>query len=299
MSFDINNVIYVYIFICIVLLILNIGYIFISNLRKGQNYRYAYGWSKLIKKQIKLLETRSFVERVHRKRLERKLVSTQQLISYACGLDMLREKGIDTEEYLKANYVSMQILAYKYKKKEAADKAFFSFFISNNIPCDGSEYNVLMEVLVSYLEESTIYCRENVLKALYAMGNYQAIENAFRIMSERKWFHHHKLISDGLVTFKGDKEELAEKMWLSFNNLDVNIMLSIIKFISVVSDNFKERLFPLLKSKDLDIEVHIAIMRYYRNHIYEPVKVLLLGYIKSNSTVDENIKIVATSILEK
>ncbi len=236
---------------------------------------------------------------MHKKRLEKRLTNTQQLISYAHALDILRGKGIDTKDYLMKNYVSIQSLSYKYKKKEVYDRAFFGFFISNNAPCDGSDYNSLMEVLLSYLGDSTIYCRENVLKALYAMGNSQAIENAFQIMNDSKCFHHHKLLSDGLITFTGDREQLAETMWSHVNEWDENIVISLIKFISVVSDKFNERLFFMLNSQNIGIEVHIAIIRYYRNHIYQPMKPILLGYLMNESNIDENIKIVATSILDK
>ena len=144
MNFDINKIIYVYLFVCSVLLVLNILYIFISKWRTDNYSRYSHGWSKVIKKQIDLLNTRNFVERVHKKRLEKRLTNTQQLISYAHALDILRGKGIDTKDYLMKNYVSIQSLSYKYKKKEVYDRAFFGFFISNNAPCDGSDYNSLM-----------------------------------------------------------------------------------------------------------------------------------------------------------
>ncbi|MHC1683894.1 MAG: HEAT repeat domain-containing protein [Clostridiaceae bacterium] len=299
MGFNIDIIIYSYMFISSLLLFYNIFYMLFSNIRKKEYEKSAKQWQDAIEKQLILLSEGKLLEPKHKKDLEKKLTSTNQLIAYARALDTLRKQGEELKAYLIENYMIIQSLAYHYRKKEITDKAFFAFFISNNAPCHGKEYKPIMEILLSYLESSTVYCRENVLKALYAMGNSQSVENALQIINDRQWFHHQKLISDGLMTFTGDKEELAELLWSHMKKWDDNLMISVVQFITVSSDKFKERFFIELQSEDVEIEIRMAILRYYRRHVYEPVRPLLISYLNGEKAIDENMRIVTASVIDR
>lgn len=299
MNFDIDKVIYSYLFICTVILFYNILYIFFSDRRENKCENSLREWQKSIKRQIDGLSDGKVVEQSHKKHMERRLTNTNQLIAYARALDTLREQGEKLEEYLQENYIVTQSLAYYYARKESMDRAFFAFFISQNVRCDGREYRPLMEILLSYMEDSTVYCRENVLNALYALGNSQAVENALEIINNRQWFHHQKLLSDGLMTFTGDKEELAERLWSHLKNWEDNIMVSVVQFITASSDKFKERFLTVLQSKDVDMEIRLAILRYYRRHVYEPVRPLLLSYLRGENLTDESMRIVTASVIDR
>lgn len=299
MRFDIDKVIYSYLFICIILLLYNILYIFYSNRGEKKYKESVMEWQKLIVRQITRLSEGKLVEQNHKKVMEKQLINVNQLISYVRALDTLREHAEELEEYLRQNYIVIQSLAYHYSKKESMERAYFAFFISQNVPKDGKEYSPLMEILLSYLENSTIYCRENVLNALYALGNSQAVENALQIINDRKWFHHQKLLSDGLITFSGDREELAERLWSHLKKWDDNLMISIVQFITTSSDKFKKRFLVVLQSEDVDIEIRLVILRYYRRHVYEPVRPLLLSYLRGENATDENMRIVTASVLDR
>lgn len=299
LGFNIDIIIYSYMFISGLLLVYNIFYMLFSNTRKKEYEESAKHWQDAIEKQLALLSEGKMLELKHKKDLEKKLTSTNQLISYARALDTLRKQGKELKEYLMENYMIIQSLAYHYRKKEITDKAFFAFFISNNSPCQGKEYKPIMEILLSYLDGSTVYCRENVLKALYALGNAQSVENALQIINDRQWFHHQKLISDGLMTFTGDKEELAELLWSHMKKWDDNLMISVVQFITVSSDKFKERFFMVLQSEDVEIEIRMAILRYYRRHVYEPVRPLLISYLNGEKVIDENMRIVTASVIDR
>lgn len=299
MGFSIDKVIYSYLFICGVLLLYNIIYIFYSDRRKRKYERSTREWQREISSQIALLSEGKHIEPNHKKRMEKQLVRINQLISYARALDTLREQGEELGRYLRENYMVIQSLAYRYAKKESMDRAFLAFFISRNTPCDGREYRPLMEILLSYMKDSTVYCRENVLNALYALGNSQAVENALQIINDRQLFHHQKLLSDGLITFTGDRSELAERLWSHLKKWDNNLMVSVVQFITASSDKFKKRFLVVLQSSDVDPEIQLTILRYYRRHVYEPVRPLLLSYLRGENKTDENMSIVAAFVLDR
>lgn len=299
MIFNVNNLLFLYIFICVTLILFNSAYMLLSNYNKKKKKRHTNWWKKSIEKQIKVLESGDSIEVKHSKLLEKRLLNSEQFITYVLALDELRENGIDTEKYIFGNYKSIVILANKYKGMEVYEKAFFAYFISKNPPCDGSEYNSLIEILLTFIDGSNMYCRENVLKALYRIGNLQSIENAFLLMNEHNHFHHNKLLSDGLMTFTGDKEALARNLFGYFNKWDENILISVIKFITKSSDKFKDEFISLLNEGNLKIEVQLAIIRYFRDNIHEPARQILIEYLKDNDISDDNIRIVAASVLEK
>ncbi|WP_300385993.1 hypothetical protein [Clostridium sp.] len=255
-------------------------------------------WQEQINKQIELISNKDFIEEIHKKIIKRKLKNINQLICYVRGLDILKEEEKDIGKYLSEIYITIQSLAYNYSKKENMEKAFFAFFISKYPPIKGREYNLLMEILISYLDNSTIYCRENVLNALYALGNLQSVETAWQIINDGQLFHHKKLLSDGLIKFNGDKENLSEQLWSHRNKWDDNLMVAVVQFITLVSDNFKEPFFEVLKLEKLSLEIRLSILRYYRHHIYKPVLPLLLSYLKDENKINENIKIVTASVIE-
>ena len=90
-------------------------------------------------------------------------------------------------DYLFANCPAMQELAFAYQGRESMERAYFAYFISKNQPCAGEEYHPLMGALLSYLENSTVYCRHLVLEALCALGNVQAVGES--LMAARKELH--------------------------------------------------------------------------------------------------------------
>ena len=113
---------------------------------------------------------------------------------------------ISFEIYLQNIFVTQQTLALKYAKKDSMSRAFLLISYLSIHRVMEMKFVPIMRILISYLDDSTIYCRENVLNALCALGNIQAVENALQILNDNHWFHHKKLLSDGLATFSGDKK---------------------------------------------------------------------------------------------
>lgn len=298
MIFNINNLLFLYIFICITLILFNSAYMLLSNYNKKKKNKHINWWKKSIVNQINILNQGNSIELKHKILLEKRLLNSEHLIAYVLALDELREIGINTKTYIFENYTSIVVLANKYKGQEVYERAFFAFFISKNPPCSGKEYNSLIEILLTYIDNSNMYCRENMLKALYKIGNLHSIENAFLLMNEHKHFHHNKLLSDGLMTFTGDKEALAKNLFGYFREWDDNILISVIKFITKSSDKFKDEFLLLLKEGNLKIDIHLAIIRYFRENTHEPVRQILIDYLKDENISDDNIKIVAASVLE-
>lgn len=299
MRFDIETVIYSYLFICVALLVYNIVYIFRSTGRNKRQEKTQKSWEQQIRQQLDRLSRGEEVTLDHQNRILSKLRRIQHLFAYGTSLDLIaQEEPILTELYMQANLGTIQTLASDYVKKDSMDRAYFAYLIAQHRPCDGQEFRPLMEILLSFMEDATVYCKENVFKALYALGNCQAVENALQIFNDRNWFHHQKLLSDGLLTFSGDRDELAARLWSHYGQWNEELMLSIIQFITGFSENYREPFFPILQREETDIEIRLAILRYYRRHHYEPVHSLLITYLWDEKEGD-NLKIVSAFVLSR
>ena len=62
--------------------------------------------------------------------------------------------------------------------------------------------------MYTLLRESSIYCRENAMQALYT-GDCDCIMKALKILDGGESFFHEKLLTDGLLEFTGDHEALG------------------------------------------------------------------------------------------
>ena len=214
------------------------------------------------------------------------------------SIGMLWRRNIDMEKVLKSDKELIYYIRY-----DAGHMVY-----GNNNPDSeiynsladyyfGDEYHQLYDLLLSYLEDSSVYCRENVLKALYASGNVQALYNMLSRMEEYRIFHHRKLITDGLITFKGDKKALAEILWSHMDMFGENMKVAIINFITATQEDYGEEFMKALQKKHQNIEVTLSLIRYYRRHYYEPILPLLYDYM--NRDVDNSISIVVASVLTK
>ena len=299
MRLDVETLIYLYLFICIALLIFNILYIFTSKGREKHQKKTERFWEQEILQQISLLKKEGQINPLHQKKIESSLRNTQNLVAFGSALERVKKQ--DPEgllSYGEFSLRSIQAIASRYKKKESMERAYFAYLVSQYPPCGDQQYPPLIEILISFLEDSTVYCKENVLKALYTLGNIQAVENALQVFQNQGWFHHQKLLADGLLTFTGDKEALAERLWSHYKDWNEVLMLSVIQFITGFSENYKEEFMPLLSQEETGMEIRLAILRYYRRHRYEPVYPLLLQYVREEEEPD-TVKIVAAFVLAR
>ena len=292
----VNYVIYIYIGVCSTLILFNFVYIFQRKILDFLFDRHCTYWKLALEKEFEHLTTEHSIQKQHLKQLEEKLMSINHFTAFIQCLGSFESHPL-FEDYLRQTAPAQQQLALKYLKKNDMYKSFYSYSISLYPPKLQDEYHPLLEILIRYLDSSSLYCRENVLKALYSIGNLHAVEMAFQFIHDHQLEHHQKLLSDGLATFQGNKELLCKHLWSHCMDWNENLVTSIIAFISMTSDSFQETFLPVLKSDTTPLEVRLEILRYYRRHPYPPVLTELLKLM--NSDCNLNLKIVSCSVLSK
>ena len=256
-------------------------------------------------RRVILLEAPDGVEKTefsakHEQFLYSKLKNVENLEVFASALEYYKERRdistvFDGYMNMAAKSSVFQRLAFDYRRARNEERAYFAYFISIFPQLAGDSYTNLLDILISYIENANIYCRTNVLKALCKIGNIQALVNALDVMNDNYIFIYQRFLTDELMAFAGDKEALSLFLWAKYKNWNAQLMVSIVIFITMVSDEFKEVFFPILQNEKTDPEVRLAVMRYYRRYKYEPVRPVLIECVADSSNI--NLAIVAAHTL--
>lgn len=299
MTAFVDKIIYLYLFICVSLLIFNILYIFGTSRTKKNSKKRVARWNREFTRVKGDMEITGAVPQYHLQLMGSRLKKIEELIAYNNALfsaeSILQEEV--REQYLVQCRRVFYELAKTYRKRESMERAFYAYVVS--VCCRGEQSgDRLAEILLSYLDDSTIYCREQVLHAIYALGNGSAVEQAFEYFTEKQWFHHSRLIADGLMTYTGDRELLVVQLWKHKMKWLENLVVGIVQFAGNVSDGFKDLFYQDLLNEKLPAEIRLALLRYFRRYPDKRVQEYLYRILRETNGESVEYLIVAASVLD-
>lgn len=292
----VNALLYFYLFICVVLFLYNVIYIFKSSHETKWHKKKVIVWHRYLFEVFQHLKD-DHIRDDALSYIKRKLVKPKELLAYIDALELLKDQEA-YQHYLQLSLPLYQYLVIVYKKKDDLDKTLFAHTIANySLPLQENN-SLLAEVLLTYLDDSNLNCREKIFHALFRLGDLNAIENAISRLNDEQWFHHEKLLSDGLLRFQGNRDELIQRLWSHYGRWNEQIMIAIVHYMTRVSEHYQEMFLPLLKDQKTDIEIKIAILRYFRKY---PCKAAmeLIYEILDDSHSDVSLVIVSVFVLDQ
>ena len=210
----------------------------------------------------RLAETGAVSER-HLRFMERKLRRVNGMAAFDAALERLCVRRPElTRSYLTAlNGVTIE-LAEDYCRRDEIEAAYFPYIIRKYRLLDGQESEVLKTMLLDLLHESSIYCRENAMQALYTAGDPAVLVRALRIIDASSLYYHSKLLSDGLLNYTGDTRELADALWEAFDAFQPWMQVTLLNYFRFSSGAYCEKMHALLNDPARDDEVRFACLRY-------------------------------------
>jgi len=155
-----------------------------------------------------------------------------------------------------------------YKKKSLYEQAYYAYVISSYEYPKTPRGQFIIE-LMSFLDSHSLYVFSNTMNAFYNFNNVTTLLNAIDKCNERGVFYNSKLFVDGLLTFRGDKNELADKLIERFDKYTPYMQENIINFLRLASLKKSDFCYRVLVNQTYSEEVQFAIMRYfgkYPNH---------------------------------
>ena len=243
MIFDIRIYIIVAMFMlaCISLMFFNFVIIRYSKSKYILSANKINKWNTILHKQTTTTSNKRIHALKHEKLLLKKLSNPDNLITYSHALQYLKSELPKAYNiYIRMNYSAFKKLADIYSRKPSIERACYADFICNFPQVAGKTYTPLIDTIVSYIDDSHIHCRINIIRALCSIGNVQGIVNALQLINDKILFMHDEILTNELLNFKGDKQALADYLWSKSRCWNNNIMVAVIKFITDFSENYIE-----------------------------------------------------------
>ena len=300
MVMRVDILIYIYIMLCICMLAFDLVYLKKNN----RGIKHLKSKKKQCKKYILALSLENSSERDKAKRqLTQKLHKFSFLMTFHDVVMKLlnREKTSELmEKWLHDNSdLFLEIKEDYMGNRSTNKKAFYAYLVWQYSLCRSDNREAFASMMQMLVVENSIYCRENALMALYVGGNAADVAKAYRQMVNNDILHSQKLVTDGLLAFQGNHEELFEELWRYRKEFSPYYGVAFINYIRMASSGFEERFFNLLKRDSVDSEVRIAIVRYFRSHPYKDAMEYLRNMVKNWKDYDWEIVSQAALTLER
>ena len=160
--------IYVYLGICAGMILFNIATALLSRRREHRSFRDGIRLELTVSRELdRLAETGAVSER-HLRFMERRLRRVNGMAAFDAALERLCVRRPElTRSYLTALNGVTITLAEDYCRRDEIEAAYFPYIIRKYRLLDGKENEALKTMLLDLLHESSIYCRENAMQALY------------------------------------------------------------------------------------------------------------------------------------
>lgn len=297
---SIKNILYFYISICGFMILFNLLYMF----RSAQSQFYEKNrkriWDSLLKSEFDHLYDHEEPSFFHRTVCFILLKRVYHLSSFHSCMKEFRETLPDeVEDYLSTYSALFKKLALYYGKKDPMYRGYFAHIIGSLNLVDEDDPHEIASILLSYLDSSTSYCREEVLYVLYRIGHVGIVEQAVLKINDLSIFHDPTILSKGLISFSGDRELLFQNLWKQRHHLNRNLVVALIAFAGTVDQDYSEELYEILQDKDTDILVKIEILNYFKTHEYSPIYPTLLDYIEKHQLYGEKLALSSIEIVRR
>lgn len=265
--------VYIYIAICISMIIYNCVYIFVLRHKEAQLSKNSTDFSAYIKSQIDNLNKGKNIDDSHKKMILKKLKRTDMLLGFDKSVEIIaKENKEDSKKYLKAIAPELNTLVKDYKEKDIIVSAYFSYILGKYSVLDSANDNEPLDIILGFLHSDNVYCRENALSAIYSTGDVGLATEAIKIIDKNKAFHHPKLVCDGLVGFSGDKTALFFELFKRFDYFSLDMQINILNFGRFANIRSDDEMLLLLNNEKAHHELRFCAIRYFEKFPNEKAK---------------------------
>lgn len=295
----IEIMIYAYIAICVSMILYNIIYVFILKHRQRSLVSDSERFKKILNEQIDILKKGGEISEKHKKFLCRKLDKTSQITAFDKALEELFSKEAEfSEKYLVDTFCVFETLTHRYINKDTIKIAYFPYILHKYNILKHHEGERLTSALFDLLRSVNVYCRENTLKALYSMQRPDIVARALKIIDTNLSYHHPKLISDGLMLYKGDRVELKNTLFTHFNDYSVHMRVNILNYFRFAGIKCDSEMLETLKNEKEHNEIRFSAIRYFEKFPSDDAQPVILNLAENLENRIWEYQAIATSALK-
>ncbi len=277
----VEKMILMYIWLCFSLILFNIFWILWTVIDQRQYIKRSQKLNRLLDKQLERLEKGLPVTRQHQQYLQKELPRVKYLMAFA---ELLDRKAVGQQdyfdEYLRTLSPIFEFLARKYQQQKVISKSYFAHVLAHPRLARNLNTDALAKILFFYLQEDSIHCQANVMKALFSFGDVSSVMRGIRILDRLEIYFHGKLLTDGLLTFQGSHQELSQTLWKNLFQFRIPIQVALIDYLRFTTGAYQEELAVLMGDASVHPEVQFAIIRYFTRYPFPAAREKLLAFLQ-------------------
>lgn len=287
--------------VCLCMLVFNVVY----NIALKQNDRRMekkiLRTREKISGQMALIAAGGKVEEEHIVYLKGYLSRVSNLIAF----DHAMEEYFPSDEKQVLEEYCLQIqslflhLAHIYRKRGNMQAAYFAHFLSKQDQKQQTQLDRVQDILVEYMNKESLYCRVNALEALYHSGSAQSVAKAVMLLDKEGCYIHEKILTDGLLTFTGNHENLTGLLWDKLLTFTSKTQISILNYIRFETGDYCEGMFSIMTDAKKDKELRLSAIRYFGRYFYAPAKEALSGFAADKNPLNWEYAAISASSLAK
>ncbi len=289
---------YGYGIVCISMIVFNIVY---NIVMRGSDRRLNDRIEKFIEiiaAQLEGIRNGKEVSRKHIKFIERSVSRVGGLMAFDTALGRHLEKSDDAlEKYLFSLREVFIRLAGVYERRESLQTAYFAYVLGNEKLRDYLPAEGLQRSLISYTTKDSLYCRVNALRALYSFGNPKAVADAVTACDRKGAFLHEKILQDGLLTFRGDHDELMKLLWGRLDSFKESTKVAVLNYIRFKTDSYKNEMFEIMTDESAGKELRLSAIRYFGRYTDERARKPLVEFVSDKNPVNWEYAAISASSL--
>lgn len=295
-------ILYFFMFSCLALLLFNIAYIFIDKAQRRRINSRRLDMVDIIAAQIDRISQEEPVLQDHLSYLQKKLRRIRSMKVFEQSMQEILQLHPQEAcaQYLRQLRPVFLSLAAVYDRRDPIEQSYFSSILAQFGIDRGQEaFDGIIEYCLDKIPKREVSLRENSLKALYSIGNPDAILAAWTAMEHGDINHSNKLLADGLLTFTGDRETLARLLFSHRNEYSDRLLLPVMQFIYYFSDRYRNEFLEILEDAGADKELQLEALRYFRRYPYEPARQVIQSFLRYRGLVDWEYTAVAALTLSR
>lgn len=295
---NIETLIFAYLAVCISMILFNIVCIFVFGRREKKLERKSYHFEEQVREQFMKVANGGHIDSGHKKYLVQKMNRIGNLIAFDETLNRLgKDDSENLSLYLEEVYPVFIQLSRRYQKKNELKEAYFPYLIQKYGIVKNKRDRIINNMLLDMVKKPSLYCRENALKALYTTGDVECVMMAIRILDRSRVYHSPKLLTDGLLSFAGNHEELTAKIWETLGEYSVEMKVTLLNYIRFQSGAYCQQMLSFLKDEGENEEVHFACIRYLGKYPYEDAYELLIDFVNHETEYPWQYAAIAAKVL--
>lgn len=177
--------------------------------------------------------------------LERRLLRLPGMESFDVTMDRMRQTApAESDRYLRGIASAFDRLAPRYAERRDLDRAYFADMVRKWYRSD--ELSAPMHAtLLAGAEGGSFYVRQNALEALAQVGSACDLAAAVGSVDQSAAPHHRRLVTETLLSFHSDAEELADQLIARMERFSPEAQTAVVNYLRMSKAARWGRAIPL------------------------------------------------------